>query len=61
MQGRVSIFSSGKLISVGTKSEEQAQKELQQAKQFLIEKGLIEEIKLKPKTQNIVANRDFEH
>lgn len=60
MQGRVSIFSSGKLISVGTKSEEQAQKELQQAKQFLIEKGLIEEIKLKPKTQNIVATADFE-
>jgi len=60
MQGRVSIFLSGKMISVGTKSEEQAQKELQLAKRFLIEKGLIKEVKLEPKTQNIVATADFE-
>jgi transcription initiation factor TFIID TATA-box-binding protein len=60
MQGRVSIFSSGKMISVGTKSEEQAQKELKLAKQFLVDKGLIKEVKLEPKTQNIVATADFE-
>jgi len=54
MQGRVSIFLSGKMISVGTKSEEQAQKELQLAKQLLVEKGLIKEVELEPKTQNIV-------
>ena len=60
MQGRVSIFSSGKMISVGTKSETQAQIELYLTKQFLIEKDLIKEITLEPKTQNIVATADFE-
>jgi len=39
IQGRVSIFSSGKMINVGTKGEEQAEKELHQAKQFLAEKA----------------------
>jgi transcription initiation factor TFIID TATA-box-binding protein len=60
MQGRVSIFSSGKMISVGTKSEAQSIKELQLAKQFLVEKRLIKEVDLKPITQNIVATADFE-
>ncbi len=60
MQGRVSIFLSGKLISVGTKSEAQAIEELQLAECFLVDKGLIKEVKLEPKTQNIVATADFE-
>jgi transcription initiation factor TFIID TATA-box-binding protein len=59
MQGKISIFSSGKMISVGTKSEAQAQKELQLAKQFLVEKHLIREVELEPRTQNIVATADF--
>jgi TATA-box binding protein (TBP) (component of TFIID and TFIIIB) len=32
MSGKVSIFSSGKMISVGTKSEKRAKDELEQAK-----------------------------
>jgi transcription initiation factor TFIID TATA-box-binding protein len=48
------------MISVGTKSEEQATKELQRAEQFLVEKGLAKDVKLEPKTQNIVATADFE-
>jgi transcription initiation factor TFIID TATA-box-binding protein len=60
MQGRVSIFSSGKMISVGTKSEVEAQKELKMAKQFFVDSDLIKEVELKPKTQNIVATADFE-
>jgi transcription initiation factor TFIID TATA-box-binding protein len=60
MQGRVSIFSSGKMISVGTKSEAQAQRELHLAQRFLAEKGLIREVVLEPRTQNIVATADFE-
>jgi transcription initiation factor TFIID TATA-box-binding protein len=60
MQGKVSIFLSGKMISVGTKSEEQAQKELHLAKQFLNEKGLIKDVEIEPKTQNTVATADFE-
>jgi transcription initiation factor TFIID TATA-box-binding protein len=60
MQGRVSIFLSGKMISVGTKSEEQAKKELQLAKQFLFDKGFIKDIELFPCTQNLVVTADFE-
>ena len=60
MQGRVSIFISGKMISVGTKSEAQARKELQLAKEFLFDKGLIKEVDMKPVTQNLVTTVDFE-
>ena len=35
MQGKVSIFTSGKMISVGTKHEETAFQELEAAKDFL--------------------------
>jgi transcription initiation factor TFIID TATA-box-binding protein len=59
MQGKVSIFLSGKMISVGTRSEIQAQRELQIARQFLINKELINEVSLEPRTQNIVATADF--
>jgi len=60
MQGKVSIFLSGKMISVGTKSEDQAQKELLLAKQFLFQKGLIKDVELQPKTRNMVITADFE-
>ena len=59
MQGKVSIFLSGKMISVGTKSEVQAQKELEMAKGFLMEKGFVSDVVLEPKTQNIVVSVDF--
>jgi len=60
MEGKVSIFSSGKMISVGTKSESQARKELTLTMKFLVEKGLAKSIELQPKTQNLVATADFE-
>ena len=50
MEGKVSIFWSGKLISVGTKSVEKAKQELQ-----LTAKTLKTSLKIKPKIQNIVA------
>ena len=50
MEGKVSIFWSGKLISVGTKSVEKAKQELQ-----LTAKTLKTNLKTKPKIQNIVA------
>jgi transcription initiation factor TFIID TATA-box-binding protein len=59
MKGKVSIFFSGKLISVGTKSEAQSFKELRIAEKFLLQKGLIKHIKLLPKTQNLVIVADF--
>jgi transcription initiation factor TFIID TATA-box-binding protein len=60
MIGKISIFPSGKMISVGTKSESQALKELELAQAFLVEKRFAENIKLQPKTQNLVAVVDFE-
>jgi len=59
MKGRVYIFASGKMISVGTKSEKEAAYELECAKEFLVEKGFIEPTVLEPKVQNIVVMVDF--
>lgn len=59
MQGKVSIFPSGKMISVGTKSEEDAFRELERAKKFLIKKGLIQKVVLKPVTRNMVVSVNF--
>ena len=60
MQGKVSIFPSGKMISVGTTSEEKAISELAQTKEFLIEKQLIAKAKIfQTRIQNIVVTADF--
>ncbi len=50
MEGKVSIFWSGKLISVGTKSIEKAYQELRQTARALNAK-----LKTGPKVQNIIA------
>ncbi len=60
MHGKVSIFLSGKMISAGTKGEDQAQKQLQLTKQFLVNRDIIKDTKIKTITQNIVATVDFE-
>lgn len=60
MEGKVSIFSSGKLISVGTKSEDAAFRELETTKNLLVKKGLIKDVSLQPKTRNMVFSVDFE-
>ena len=49
MNGRVSIFSSGKMVSAGTKSELQAFCEFKLAMEFLVANGFIKEVKLEPK------------
>jgi len=59
MQGKVSIFASGKMISVGTKSEEAASEELEVAKDFFVKKGLISDVVLEPKVRNMVVCADF--
>jgi transcription initiation factor TFIID TATA-box-binding protein len=59
MKGKVSIFASGKMISVGTKSEGEAFCELEYAKNFLVKKGLVIPTSLRPKVQNIVVTVDF--
>jgi len=55
MEGKVSIFWSGKLISVGTKSVEKAFQELKQTA-----KALNANLKTMPKVQNIVATATLE-
>jgi transcription initiation factor TFIID TATA-box-binding protein len=61
MEGKVSIFTSGKMISIGTKSEREAFHELNQVKKFLVKKHLIaDSVRLVPRVQNIVVTADFE-
>jgi TATA-box binding protein (TBP) (component of TFIID and TFIIIB) len=59
MEGRVSIFASGKMISVGTKSERKAFCELKSTMKFLVDKGFVRPVKLQPKVHNIVVSVDF--
>ena len=60
MEGKISIFSSGKMISAGTKSEDQAFKELRIAMKFLVEKNIAKNVELDPKVHNLVLTADFE-
>lgn len=60
MEGRVSLFPSGKMISGGTKSEKKAHGELEKATKFLAKKGLVKEVGLHAKTQNTVVTAVFE-
>jgi len=53
--GKVSVFFSGKLISVGSRSEEQARHDLLLVRDFLVSHGIIESVELSPLTRNIVA------
>lgn len=54
MKGKVSIFPSGKMISIGTRSVEKAKQEL-----TLVAKTLNAALKTKPKIQNIVATANL--
>ena len=58
MQGKVSIFSSGKMISVGTRKEERAKHELTLVASYLEDAG-IAKLKSPPKIRNIVATADL--
>jgi len=55
MDGRVTIFPSGKMISIGGKSIKKAIEQLNFAKSYLVQENIIKEIKLIPKVRNIVA------
>ena len=60
MEGKVSIFPSGKMISVGTKSETKAAEELSLARDFLVSKKLTNPVQLEPQVQNIVAVAEYD-
>lgn len=55
MNGKVTIFPSGKLISVGTHSLEEAEEDLQETADTLQASGLISKAKLKARLRNLVA------
>jgi transcription initiation factor TFIID TATA-box-binding protein len=60
MVGRVTVFANGKLISVGTKSPQQAKKELKKAVKILKNHGLIKTAKIIPNVRNIVGRYNLE-
>lgn len=61
MNGKVSIFANGKMISVGSRNIRQAQNSLSNAKFHLLESNLIKNKKLKKSIRNIVATIDLKH
>lgn len=61
MHGKVTIFPSGKLISVGTKSPEQAQQDLVDTVDILVSNGLINPAKVEAEIRNLVAVQHLEN
>jgi|APSaa5957512535_1039671.scaffolds.fasta_scaffold199612_1 transcription initiation factor TFIID TATA-box-binding protein len=59
MVGRVTVFESGKLISVGTKSPEQAKKELNKASRILQNYKLSKSVRITSQVRNIVSRFDL--
>ena len=55
MHGKTTIFPSGKLISVGTKSREQAKHDLQETVETLTQANLIKPVNVTANVRNIVA------
>ena len=55
MNGKVNIFPSGKIISIGTKSLKQAQQDLDFTVSYFVSNGLINSVKVNAKIRNIVA------
>jgi transcription initiation factor TFIID TATA-box-binding protein len=60
MQGRVSVFLSGKMISTGAKEVSLSIKQLQHALGLLVSNNLAKWVELECKIQNIVATLDFQ-
>ena len=59
MTGRVTIFRTGKMISVGTKDPNQARKELRKACKILQKHNLAQPIRIIPQIRNIVSSFDL--
>jgi len=55
MHGKVTIFPSGKLISVGTRSPEEAQRDLEATVKTLEGSGLIKHVDVQARIRNIVV------
>ncbi len=60
MTGRVTVFRTGKMISVGTKSPEESSRELARALGILHGYRLARRVRIKPRVRNIVARFDLQ-
>lgn len=58
IHGRVTIFKSGKMISVGATSVSESIKQLHHAMDLLVETKFTRAIKLEPKVRNLVATTE---
>jgi transcription initiation factor TFIID TATA-box-binding protein len=59
MYGKTTIFPSGKLINVGSRSPEQAANDLRYTAQYLLDHNLIDSTPVKPDIRNLVAVTTF--
>lgn len=59
MYGKTTIFPSGKLINIGSKSPEQAETDLFFTVKYLLKNEIISQVKIIPKTRNLVATTHF--
>ena len=59
MQGRVTIFQSGKMISTGAKGTNQAIQQLNDSMNFMQKNNFIETVHLSPIVRNIVATMNL--
>jgi len=55
MKGKVSVFKSGKMISIGTKNPDDAKKELRKVSRILQKHKFSKPVKIYPQVRNIVA------
>jgi TATA-box binding protein (TBP) (component of TFIID and TFIIIB) len=60
MKGRVTIFTSGKMISIGSNTIKDSIDKLNQTKFYLLQERLIEDVILEPVVRNIVATITFD-
>lgn len=59
MKGRVTVFSTGKMISVGSNDFEDSVNKLNQAKFYMFQENLVSNIQLTPRIRNIIATVAF--
>jgi TATA-box binding protein (TBP) (component of TFIID and TFIIIB) len=59
IQGRVSVFSSGKMISIGAKTIPASIEQLEHTMKILEKEKFIERTRLEPIVQNVVATTDL--
>ena len=60
MKGKVTIFTTGKMISIGSNTIKDSIDKLNQVKFYLLKERLVNDIKLEPIVRNVVATVSFD-